>query len=135
MDLKIGREAFKDGLKALREIGLRNAGEACKNCPISKPGISCCIPETWTDEYIDHVSATVEQWCKDNRPKTLLEVLLERFPYAPIWNEDNPKKCPSVYFGEGFVQLCRNTTGNANLSNLCHDCWNRVAPDKYQPKD
>lgn len=58
------------------------------------------------------------------KPKTRMEVFLEKFPDARRDPCGEPSTCVRNVFGETNVD-CDNSVG-------CENCWNEPAPDEYQ---
>lgn len=110
------------------------------------------------NEIMEHVKA-IKQWCeiqacencyfyecrscalRDNFPfwwkiptvKTFAEVFLEKFPDSNLDFYGTPYVCVRRVFGQDSTGCdLEDTNLPEDLRDICHCCWNKIAPKEYQ---
>lgn len=91
----------------------------CSDCPISSYNngfnLHCYELE---NKHPEKAVEIVSKWAKENPPKTILQDFLEKYPNAPLRDEDGtPRFCP---FNIGYKDLC-----TSEKDENCKKCWNR----------
>ena len=88
--------------------------DCCNGCPLEDSNT-----DGWCGEHKrpEEIVEIVEQWAKENPPRTYLSVLLEKLPNAKLDEYGTPKKfCPKDIF---------KTPDERCAGAICSDCWNR----------
>lgn len=102
---------FEELKRMCRAIGY------CTNCPfreLRRKHHSSCdyLPKIVPKEAVE----IVEKWSKEHPQKTILQDFLEKYPNAPMDDDETPKTCPyKLGYGKNF-----NCIGAS-----CKDCWSR----------
>lgn len=106
-----------DVLKFLKEYRrMCNYYPRCFECPrADEPN---CNIEEISDEELENLVNTVEQWSKEHPQRTRLQDLLEKFPKVEIDKEGLPFFCCARL---GYVCTCAKST--------CKDCWNMLVEE------
>lgn len=100
----------------------------CGGCPAARGEDGMCmaiLDEKYMEyEYPDVVRAVnlVEEWSKEHPKNTRLTDFLEKYPEAPMNDEEHPKACCRDL---GYCTECIPIT--------CRECWN--TPLKENKKD
>lgn len=95
----------------------------CPECPLYNLnfGKGCNIGQDATDEDINNLISSVENWAKEHSQKTMLQDFLEKHPKAKIYQSGNQKGTPKVC--PHNLGYCKDNSFCDNHS--CFDCWNR----------
>ena len=113
---------FEEKRRMLNSLGrkrLHCEGVICLKCPLSsqnnKKGKDC---KTLEIECPETAIEIVEKWSAENPLKTMLQDFLEKYPNAPIDEDDKtPTVCPySLGYEEEDAHGCFSD---------CMSCWNR----------
>lgn len=112
-----------DAVKFLKELNrMCQEQEHCTGCPLEKSGMNianCIISAGKTPEKAVEI---VEDWSKENPPKTFLTDFLEKHPNAPLEVDGTPKVCIYIL---GYADDIVCATGNS-----CNTCWNTEMEEK-----
>ncbi len=105
---------MNEAVKLLETLGKMCKGNDCVNCPLSHSkngtGDNC-------DKFLrtkpEKAVAIIEAWGKAH--KTYLEDFLEKYPNAPMENDNVPCVCRTVIY----------VSGNLECGN-CAKCWGEI---------
>lgn len=95
--------------------------EVCSSCPLkgcNRLSFGCGN----SMENMKEAVSVVEDWSKNNPPKTILQDFVEKFPNAPVDSDGLPKLCPYQCGYEEEKCDCRSRNDVSN----CFSCWNRT---------
>ena len=97
----------------------KNCTIACNTCPLAiennHRNLVCTNLER---HYIEEAVAAVENWAKEHRAKTYVDVFLEKFPDAKLQKNYTPFSCIVYCFGEKVrPKDCESCD--------CAYCWSR----------
>lgn len=65
-----------------------------------------------------NIAKVVEEWSKSHPPKTYRQDFLEKFPDAPLEDDESPKAC--------VADIYKNASPNCGADEdlTCANCWN-----------
>ena len=110
---------------------LKECAKMCKNnkctiCPLGRVGTGKeMMCSNFQEAYPEQAVEIVEKWAKENPVKTYKDVLLEKFPNAPLNNMDTPGCCPNSLFKIDKNGCPEISLGNKQRAMTCKECWNR----------
>lgn len=98
----------------------------CQGCPIDEMlGFSVTLDcRTFEKNFPKDFERIVMEWEPAPLKKSMTDLLLEHFPYAPLNDDGSPKACVAALgFGD-----CPAQDGKCYYD--CRRCWNRPAPEE-----
>lgn len=112
-----------DALKFMKEYRrMCNYYPRCFECPrADEPN---CNIEEMSDEELESLVNTVEQWSKEHPLRTRFQDFLEKYPNAPIGTYGTPEVC-CIDLG-----YCKNDCDL--FKGNCVDCWNMPVEEDAQ---
>ncbi len=82
----------------------------------------------FTDTDISRAIAIVQQWGKENPPKTYLDDYFEKFPYARKNEHGTPRVCVSDIYGNKKIDCIMYDTDGGGYD--CDSCWRCPMPEE-----
>lgn len=111
-----------NAVKFLEEMGRICAEHTCSECPLDS---FSCMGTSKVDNVEEFVEI-VKKWSAEHPRKTRLQDFLEKYPDAPLYEDDEgkfPMLCPSVlgYCGNGSGFPCGKCPYDEEPETFC---WN-----------
>lgn len=103
---------MNEAVKFIKNYNSMCKASDCDTCPLSSDnngtGMACHI---FIKAYPEQAVKIIEAWVKEHLPKTYLQDFLEKYPNAPMENDNVPCACRTHLY-----------PGEANCG-FCDECW------------